>query len=224
VSELLLSGAHAWARDEAIRAFLRGRPEFLTEDPDLMRALGVRPDAANVVDFGPEALSRVARAHRRESSVRRRLEALAEANFEAAARTHEAVLDLIAADGPADLARRLRRLARRKFGLVAAVLAAEREAPEGWRLLAEGQCDLTLGAARAVRLGPAPTATGLFGEDAPRIGSAALIRLSLGAPARAGVVAFGAEAEDAFHPHMGHELIDFIARAIEVIARRWASS
>ena len=38
--------------------------EFLRDDPDLMQAMGVRPDAANVIDFGPAALSRAASGSR----------------------------------------------------------------------------------------------------------------------------------------------------------------
>ena len=112
MTEVLRSDVHEQARDEAIRAFLRSRPDFLRDDPELMQALGLRRDADNVVEFGPEALSRVARAHRQESTVRQRLEAIARDNFDAQARTHEAVIDLIGARCHADLALRLDDLAR----------------------------------------------------------------------------------------------------------------
>src|SRR5580704_19319203 len=85
-----------------------------------MQALGVRPDAANVIDFGPAALSRAASAHRKESSVRRRLEAVAQANFDAQSRTHEAVIELLGARNHSDLAVRLDALAKAHFGLAAA--------------------------------------------------------------------------------------------------------
>ena len=67
------------------------------------------------------------------------------------------------------------------------------------RALAEGQCDLTLGPAKPARLGVVPTALGLFaGGD--KVGSLALIRLSLWSPAREGILAFGAEdAESVLH-------------------------
>jgi uncharacterized protein len=224
VTEVLRTNIHASARDEAIRAFLRGRPDFLHDDPDLMQALGVRPDAANVVDFGPEALSRVTRAHREETSVRQRLEATARDNFEAQGRTHEAALELIGARCHADLALKLDDLARELFGLSTAVIALEgpERVPAGWRVLVEGQVDLTLGAGKPARLGVAPTALGLFGPAAERVGSVALVRLTIGEPARPGVLAFGAEAPETFSPDMGHELIDFIARVVERTAERWA--
>jgi hypothetical protein len=192
-----------------------------------MQSLGVRPDAvapaANVIDFGQEALSRVAQAHRQETSVRRRLEATARDNFEAQGRTHEAVLELIGTRCHADLALTLDELARERLGLVAAVIALEgpERVPAGWRVLVEGQVDLTLGDGEAARLGVVPTALGLFGPAAAGVGSVALVRLAIGAPARAGVLAFGAESPDAFSADMGHELIDFIARVVERTAERW---
>ena len=224
MTEVLRSGTHESARDEAIRAFLKSHPHFLRDDSDLMQALGVRPDAANVVDFGPEALSRVARAHRQETSVRRRLEATARDNFEAQARTHEAALSLIGTRCHADLALTLDEQARALFGLSTAVIALEgpERVPAGWRVLVEGQVDLTLGAGKPARLGVAPTALGLFGPAAESVGSVALVRLTIADPPRAGILAFGAEGPETFSSDMGQELIDFIARVVERTAERWA--
>ncbi len=184
------------ARDEAIRAFLRSRPRFPARRyrARCRRSASGRT-AANVVDFGAEALSRVARAHRQESSVRQRLEATARDNFEAQGRTHEAVLELIGTRCHADLALTLDELARDRFGLAAAVVALEgpERVPAGWRVLVEGQVDLTLGAGEPARLGVVPTALGLFGPAASAVGVVALVRLAIGEPARAGMLAFGAE-------------------------------
>ena len=223
MTDLLRTDAHEWARDEAIRAFLKDRPDFLRDDTELMQALGVRLDAANVVDFGPEALSRFARAHRKETSVRRRLEATARANFDAQSRTHEAVVEVIAARNHSDLARRLDELARSHFGLSSAVMALEGpdRVPAGWRPLVEGQADLILGRGKPARLGVVPTALGLFGAAAEDVGSLALVRLSLWAPARTGVLAFGAADPETFSADMGHELVDFLARVVERTAERW---
>jgi uncharacterized protein len=223
LSDALRVDAHEWARDEAIRAFLKSRPDFLLSDPELMQALNVRQDAANVVDFGPEALSRAARAHRQETHVRRRLEKVAEANFEAQNRIHDAVIEVIAARNHSDLANRLDRLARDHFGLTVAVMALEgpERAPAGWRPLVEGQIDLVLGERKPARLGVVPTALGLFGALAAEIGSVALVRLTLWAPARTGLLAFGASSPDTFDADMGHELLDFLARVVERTAERW---
>jgi hypothetical protein len=223
VSDVLRATDHEAARDEAIRAFLKSRPDFLRDDPALLATLGLRLDAANVVDFGPAALSRVAKAHRKETSVRRRLETVARANFDAQAQTHQAVVALVGARHHTDLAVTLDELARYRFGLVAGVIALEgpERVPAGWRALAEGQVDLTLGPGKRARLGIAPTALGLFGECAQAIGSVALIRLALFSPERPGILAFGAADAATFSPAMGHELIDFLARVVERTAERW---
>jgi len=205
-----------------MRDYLRADPSVLRDDPELLADLGLRIDAANIVDFGPAALSRVSAAHKRESRVRRTIEANARANFAAQAQTHAAVLDLLAARNHADLAARADELARKRFGLVAATIALEgpERVPAGWRPLAPGQLDLIFGKRGKARMGVVPVAGGLFDEPA-LVGSVALIRLTLWEPARDGLLAFASEDPAAFEPDMGHELVDFLARVVERTAERW---
>ncbi|MEO8812680.1 MAG: DUF484 family protein [Caulobacteraceae bacterium] len=208
---------------DAVRLLLRENPAFLREDAELLGELGLRPDVANLIDFGPVALSRVDDARRRESSERKRLETMARANFAAQTQTHEAVIDLLGSADATDLARRLDELARLRFGLVAGVVALEgpADAPDGWRLLAPGQVDLAVGPGRRSRMGHAPTALGLFGDLAPVIGSVALARIAVRTPALQGLIAFGAADPDTFAADMGAELVTFLARVIERTAGRW---
>ena len=204
------------------RALLRERRDWLCADPALLADLGLRLDAANVVDFGPVALSRVAAAHERESSERKRLEDMAQANYAAQTQTHAAVLDVLEADSLGDLAVRVDRLARLRFGLVVGALALEGgRTPDGWLTLVEGQADALLGPGEAARLGCIPTAAGLFGAHAPAIQSVALARLAVWTPERRGVLAFGAFDAEAFTEDMGDELVLFLARVVERAAARW---
>ena len=208
--------------DDAVRAFLRDDPDWLRGDPALLSELGLRLDAANIIDFGPIALSKVSEAHRRESGERRRLEAIAQANFAAQVQTHAAVVDVLDASSLEDLSRRVDTLARRRFGLAAGVIALEGgAAPGGWVALVEGQVDLILGESPPARIGRIPTALGLFGSEGPAIGSVAIARLDMWDPARAGVIAFGASDPSAFSPDMGAELVVFLARVVERTAERW---
>ena len=223
-----LNGARAVSQSDdlpdkgALRALVLQRLDWLCGDPALLAELGLRLDAANVVDFGPVALSRVAAAHERESSERKRLEDMAQANYAAQTQTHAAVLDVLEADSLADLAVRVDRLARLRFGLVVGALAIEGgETPDGWLTLVEGQAGALLGPGEAARLGCVPTAAGLFGGHAPAIRSVALARLSIWSPAREGVSAFGAFDGDAFTEDMGDELVVFLARVVERAAGRW---
>lgn len=217
--------ACAEAADEfdALKVQMRAQRDLLVQDADLLVELGLRLDAANIVDFGPVALSRAEAAHKRESNHRRRLEAVSRANFAAQTRTNASVIDLIGANSLADLARRVDCVARLQFGLLTGAIAVEAEgaAPEGWRLLAPGQVDLLIGRRRPVRMGVVPTAIGLFGELGPIVGSVALLRLTLGPERRYGVVAFAGIERDAFAEDMGADLVSFLARVIEQTAERW---
>jgi uncharacterized protein YigA (DUF484 family) len=212
-----------FAGDDAVKAALRADPEILLADEPLMADIGVRP-AANVIDFGPVALARVAAAHQRESSERQRLEAVARANFSAQEQTHAAVVDLLESRNHSDLARRVDELARLRFGLIDGQIALEGpgNVPAGWKALVEGQVDLLLGPRKLARLGVIPTAVGLFADRrAEEIGSVALIRLAIWEPARQGVIAFASADADAFAADMGADLVAFLARVVERTAERW---
>lgn len=207
----------------AVRRFLTENPGFLQGDTALMAELGLRPDAANVVDFGPAALARVHEAHRRETTARKHLEATARANFAAQAQTHGAVVDMLDARNHADLARRVDELAQLRFGLHSAVVALEGpdRTPAGWRMLVEGQIDMIIGHDRVALMGFQPTALGLFGERAGEIRSMAMVRMALWEPTREGLLAFGSTDENGFTEDMGVELVAFLARVVERVAERW---
>lgn len=208
---------------EAVRAFLAADPGFIREDAELLAALGLRIDAANIVDFGPAALARVSAAHRRESSARRQLEATARANFAAQAQAHAAVVDLLDARNHSDLARRADELAALRFGLAGAVIAIEGpgRAPAGWYELVEGQVDLILGERRLALMGFHAPALGLFGAKAGEVRSMALVRMAIWEPARQGVLAFASSEPEGFTADMGAELVAFLARVVERTAERW---
>ena len=204
-----------------VRAFLKAHPARLREDAELLSDLGLRINAANVVEFGPAALARHAAAHQRESSARLQLEATARANFAAQAQCHAAVADLLEARNNADLARRLDEIARLRFGLLGGVIAVEGAAPAGWRPMAEGLAARMLGAEGKAWMGANPLAEPLFGALDPPPRSFALVRLSIWSPTRTGVLAFASAESDGFTPDMGVELIALLARVVERTAERW---
>lgn len=214
------SGGLGW---DEVRAFLVADPELIRDDSDLLAELGLRPHAANVIDFVPPALARRALAHVNEVAARKELEAVARANFSAQAQTHAAVVDLLESRNHADLARRVDDMARLRFGLVAGVIALEQpgRAPAGWRDLPEGMADALLGPQGLSRMGPPLYADRLFGELAGQVQSLALVRLAIWDPARQGVLAFGSPEPDGFTRDMGAELVAFIARVVERSAERW---
>lgn len=208
---------------EMLRDQLRDNPGIVRDDPELLHALGLRIDAANVVDFGPAALARVAEAHKREETARQTIEDTARANFAAQAQAHAAVIEVLDARNHADLARRVDHIATHRFGLLGGVLALEGpdRTPAGWRSLVEGQIDMILGDGRSARMGPAPTAVGLFDARAGEVRSMAMARMGVGAPERGALLAFASSDPDGFTPDMGAELVSFLARVIERTAERW---
>ncbi len=208
---------------EEMKAYLKANPEIITSDPGFLADLGLKSAQSNVVEFGPVALSRATAAHKQESRERRKLEAIARANFAAQAQTHATVIDLLEARNHSDLARRMDEVARLRLGLAAGVLALEGpgRVPAGWRPLVEGQVDLVLGPRKLALMGHTPTALGLFGDGAAGVKSCALVRLAIWEPAREGIIAFGSANPDAFTADMGSDLVAFIARVVERTAERW---
>lgn len=203
----------------SVRAFLANHPNLVREDAELMSQMGLRINAANVIEFAPAALTRHIDAHRRESTARQELEATARANFAAQAQCHAGVVDILESRSNTDLARRLNETARLRFGLEAGAVAVEGKAPAGWVQLDEGMVDMIIGASAVTRLGETGFGVLLFPDAAQPVGSFAMIRLSLWG--RTGLLAFGATDAEAFTPDMGIELIAFIARVIERTAERW---
>jgi uncharacterized protein YigA (DUF484 family) len=211
--------AEAQAGWPSVRAFLANHPNLVREDAELMDELGLKLNAANVVEFGPAALARQIDAHRRESSARLQLETTARANFAAQAQCHAGVIDLLESRSNSDLARRLDETAQLRFGLVAGAVAVEGKAPAGWVHLDEGMVDMILGPENLTRLGETGFTSVLFPSTILTVRSVALIRLTVWG--RPGLLAFGAADAESFTPEMGCELIAFIARVIERTAERW---
>lgn len=210
------------AKDE-LRDVLRAHPHLIRDDAELLNDLGLRLDAANLVDFGPAALARVHAAHKRESTARKQLEATARANFAAQAQTHAAVVDILDSRNHSDLARRIDEMASLRFGLVGATIAIEApgRVPAGWYSLVEGQTDLILGSQRLSRMGFHAPARGLFGAKGEEVHSMAMVRVAIWEPARVGVLAFGSPDAKGFTEDMGAELVAFLARVVERTAERW---
>lgn len=209
-----------------IRAWLQANPQTLLDDRSLLEEVGLKPHGRNVVEFGRAALTRLEAAAEREADARKRIEAIARANFAAQTQTHVAALDLMEARNLSDLARRLDAAAQGRFGLAGAAVALEKPgaAPFGWKSLEAGRVDCLLGEHGLAWLGSNFEGLGLFGPADEEVRSVALIRFAphfAGAGPRAGLCAFGSPEADGFTPTMGCELVAFITRVVERTAERW---
>ncbi|WP_420478354.1 DUF484 family protein [Brevundimonas sp. FT23028] len=211
-----------------VRVWLQAHPELLTDDRALLEELGLKTTGRNVVEFGKAALTRLEEAVEREADARKRIEAIARANFAAQTQTHVAALDLMESRNPSDLARRLDAVAQGRFGLSGAAIALEKPGgvPFGWKALDAGRVDGLLGEHGLTWLGPNFDGLNLFGAADDEVRSVALIRMAPhfpgdDTPGRHAICAFGSPDEDGFTPTMGCELVAFIARVVERTAERW---
>ena len=107
-----------------VKDWLREHPDYLRGDGALLSELHLWNRAANVVEFGPAALTRMSADKSREKAARKELEQIAQANFAAQAQTHAAVIDLLESRNHSDLARRVDDTAQLRFGLAGGVIAA----------------------------------------------------------------------------------------------------
>ena len=211
-----------------IRAWLQTNPQILLDDRSLLEEIGLKPHGRNVVEFGRAALTRLEEAAEREADARKRIEAVARANFAAQTQTHVAALDLMEARNLSDLARRLDAVAQGRFGLAGAAIALEKPGavPFGWKSLEADGVDKLLGEHGLTWLGPNFDGLNLFGAVEAEVKSVALIRMTPVFPgedagARPALCAFGSAEDDGFTPTMGCELVAFIARVVERTAERW---
>jgi len=210
-----------------IRAWLQAHPQTLLDDRSLLEEIGLKPHGRNVVEFGRAALTKLEEAAEREADARKRIEAIARANFAAQTQTHVAALDLLEARNLSDLARRLDALSQGRFGLAGAAVALEKPGPTpfGWRMLEAGGVDDLLGEHGLTWLGPNFEGLNLFGAQEEQVQSVALIRMAPLFPgsetARPALCAFGSPEDDGFTATMGCELVAFIARVVERTAERW---
>ncbi|MDQ8028253.1 MAG: DUF484 family protein [Brevundimonas sp.] len=211
-----------------VRVWLQAHADLLTDDRALLEELGLKATGRNVVEFGKAALTRLEEAAEREADARKRIEAIARANFAAQTQTHVAALDLMEARNPSDLARRLDAVAQGRFGLAGAAIAMEKPGgvPFGWKALDAGGVDGLLGEHGLTWLGPNFDGLNLFGAAEDEVKSVALIRMAPhfpgdDTPGRHALCAFGSPEEDGFTPTMGCELVAFIARVVERTAERW---
>ncbi len=226
--------------EAALRARILAEPALVLDDRDVMGALIAASDAAagrNVVDLRGALVSRLESRLDQLEQAHRTVIAAAYDNLSGAAQVHRVALDLLDAQDLPALAEALLIEAPRTVAVEQARLCLETEADPpsetlglptalAARIVAFPEQGVEAYAALSdapgrdgVWLRPAPReAELLWGDDAPAIGSEALIALDLGA--RRAMLAFGAADPDRFAPEHGVDLVAFLGA---VAARRLAA-
>lgn len=212
-------------------------PDVILDDHDLMRALvaaNERTLGSNVVDMRGLAMARLEARLDQLERTHQGVIAAAYDNQSGASMIQRAVLQLLDATGVEQFLRDL-------SGPVADTLRVDRmrvvmetgaSVPCGTGRFASVLCLLPEGsidgyaadgqAKRSVTLRSCPdSAATIFGEDAARLSSEALLRLDLGTDRLSSMLALGSEDPDRFGPAQGTDLLAFFAGVLERTLRRW---
>lgn len=213
-----------------VLAYLRDHPSFLERHPEALRLL--RPPsrhAGGVLDFQHFLLERLRRDLGRLRQEQDSLIATSRGNLASQRRVHKGVLAMLRAASfeqllqivTTDLAV-LIDVDIVTLGIESAASSAPRLPVSGLHLLRAGMVESLLGASREallctdIRGDPA-----LYGGAAGLVRSQALLRLSFGGSAPAGLLCLGTRRPDTFHPGLGTELLSFLARTLEIRVAQW---
>ena len=212
-------------------AYLRRHPDFLDRHPDALRLLRApaREIGEDVVDFQHFQIERLRRDLARMNLEHRTLIAASRGNLASQSRVHKAVIAILAAPSfeqllqtvTTDLAVLLD-VDIVTIGVESTAAPAGRFALHGIHLLKAGAVDVLLGPERAalLRVDDAGEPV-LFGAAAGLVRSQALLRLTFGRGAPAGLLCIGTRQPGRFHPGLGTEGLTFLARALGITIAQW---
>lgn len=226
--QTMTAGAQAW-RDRVLTD-----PDMILGDRDVMRALFAANDrqmGGNVIDMRGVAMERLEARLDRLEDTHRSVIAAAYENLAGTAQVHRCVLEMLeAAELPALLDLLVREVAEIvRVDLVRLVLETGDLGASPHHAIAPvpaGFVDAYLTAgrdapARQVTLRacarPAPK---VYGVEAGRIASEALLRLELGGGRLGAMLAFGSADARQFRANQGTELLAFFASVLERVLRR----
>jgi uncharacterized protein YigA (DUF484 family) len=212
-------------------AYLRQHPDFLERHPDALRLLRAptRDLGDGVLDFQHFMLERLRLDFARLQDERKSLIATSRGNLASQCRVHKAVLAMLRASSfehllqivTTDLAV-LIDVDVITLGVESAASPTARLPLHGIHLLRSGTVDKLLGPNRDVLLcTDIQGDPGLFGEAAGLVRSQALLRLSFSRSAPMGLMCIGTRSADTFQPGLGTELLNFLARTIEITIAQW---
>ena len=214
-----------------IIAYLRRHPDFLDRHPEALRLLGAptREIGEDVVDFQHFQIERLRRDLARVNLEHRTLIAASRGNLASQSRVHKAVIAILGATSfeqllqtvTTDLAVLLD-VDIVTVGVESSAVPAGRLSLHGIHLLKAGVVDVLLGPERAalLRVDEAGEPV-LFGAAAGLVRSQALLRLTFGRGAPAGLLCIGTRQPGRFHPGLGTEGLTFLARALGITIAQW---
>lgn len=214
---------------ETVAEYLSRHPGFLVENPQLTVTL-TPPDfrrGEGVIDMQKFMLDSLQKYVISLTSRERKLLAVAEDRVAGYGRVQDATLALLGATSFQGMVRTVTSDLPEMLDVNTARLCVEGSLPgpagkAGMVEIEPHTADRLIGRRRkAVLLDDAADRRELVGMDKTDVKSLALVRLSLGAGAPAGILALGAVATDGFHPRQGTDLLTFLSKVVEHCVRRW---
>jgi uncharacterized protein YigA (DUF484 family) len=201
----------------AIRAWLRNNPDFLLEQPELLAEL-VIPHPAGATSLIERQVEVLRAENRLLGRKLEHLTGMAGQNEQLMQRLHRLSLRLVTSPSLGELAGRLQRALNEDFQADAVRLildssALEDAAGPGLAALPDSRPEwlsslLEQAQPQCGRLTQAKRSL-LFGQDADRIGSAALVPVGT-----LGILAIGAESDERFQPDMGTLFLSLLGDAL----------
>lgn len=217
--------------DATVAAYLRRNPDFLARHTDLLDVLEPprRVNGEGVVDLQQFMLDRLRNEMARLRESRDDLIYTGRANMVAQARVHEATLAMLACTSFEHLIETVATDLSVILDLDTVTIGVEQASDgptpcrfRGVQQLEPGTVDAVLGAGRGYafvsKIAGDPA---IFGAGAGLVHSAALLRLEISSATPPAVLALGSREAEHFEPGQGSELLQFLARALELSIRQW---
>ena len=219
------------ATADEVLAYLNRHPGFLADHPELADLLTppAHQRGAGVVDMQQFMLQRLQGELTRLRGQQRALISTSRSNLTSQTRIHAGVLAIIGATSFEQLIQTVTTDLAVLLDVDVVTLCVEsdtgplpRPPLPGVLLLPPGEVDRLLGPDKDALLEDEVRGDpGLFGSGAGLVHSEALLRLSVGSHAPAGILALGSRRPHKFKAGQGTELLCFLAQALEITIFQW---
>ncbi len=187
-------------------AYLRRHPDFLDRHPEALRLLGAptREIGEDVVDFQHFQIERLRRDLARVNLEHRTLIAASRGNLASQSRVHKAVIAILGAASFEQLLQTVTTDLAVLLDVDIVTVGVESSAVPAALLRVDDAGEPVL-----------------FGAAAGLVRSQALLRLTFGRGAPAGLLCIGTRQPGRFHPGLGTEGLSFLARALGITIAQW---